>query len=378
MPARKVLLLIDSLESGGAQRQIVVLAKVLRQLGYDVGIVTHYPGDQLSHLLTDQRIRILHVPRHSRYDLGFLLRLRHLLRTERPDCIISYLTTTNFWARIAGFLAGVPRVITSERSATLAGGRLATLRERWLSRLSSVIVVNSHAARQNLIRAGLPAGRIAVIYNGLDCEHFRRQPADAAQDLRTSLGITDREPLVLLPGRMSAEKNHVLLVDAIERISANHPCVRVAFAGNEFYADVRQAVVARIAACPVPARYLLLGARSDMPLLYSAADLVVLPSLWEGFPNVLVEAMACGTPVVASDIGDNAHIITDRVTGRLFTSNDAVSLAGALDDLLRLSAEERRAMGQRGASRARELCSLDTFGARYRELIEGRMPAPAG
>lgn len=377
MPARKVLLLIDTLESGGAQRQMVVLANVLHLLGYDVGIVTHYPGDQLSHLLSAGGIRLHHVRRHSRFDLGFLLRLRHLLQSERPDCIISYLTTTNFWARTAGYLAGIPRIITSERSASLAGGRLAMLRERWLSRLSSAIVVNSHEGRRSLINAGLPADRITVIYNGLDLEYFHRQPDEVAQNLRASLGIHGGELLVLVPGRMSAEKNHLLLIEAIERMAPSHPEIRVAFAGNEFYADIRQAVVERIAASGHAHRYLLLGPRTDMPVLYSAADVVVLPSLWEGFPNVLVEAMACGTPVVASNIGDNARIVEDGSTGRLFTSNDPASLARTLEDLICMSRDQRRAMGARGEARARELCSLTAFGERYRALIEGRIPAPA-
>jgi glycosyltransferase involved in cell wall biosynthesis len=370
MRQKRVMLFIDSLESGGAQRQIVVLANVLHDLDYHVDILTYYPGDQLSQFLKSPEIARHHLPRRSRYDIGFFFRLRRFFVRERPDCIISYLTTTNFWARTAGRLAGVPRIITSERSNSLAQRPAIALRERLLSKLSDVIVVNSYNGQRNLATLGMPAKKLVVIYNGLDCENFsRKAPADI-QQLRQSLGVEQNEFLIVLPGRMSPEKNHLLLISAAQRLDLLRQRIKIAFAGNEFYPETKQAIVTQIAKSGTKDRFLLLGPRTDMPLLYSAADVVVLPSIWEGFPNALVEAMSCSTPVIASNISDNSRIIDDPNVGILFESNNDVQLADAIQTILNLTPDERRSMGTRGAERARELCSLQAFGEKYRALID--------
>jgi glycosyltransferase involved in cell wall biosynthesis len=107
-----------------------------------------------------------------------------------------------------------------------------------------------------------------------------------------------------------------------------------------------------------------------MPLLYSAADLVVLPSLWEGFPNVVIEAMACGTPVIVSNISDNARIVEHGVTGYLFANDDADDLVNALEAFRSMGPDQRRAMGRQAAAHIATLCSTQALGDRYAALIE--------
>jgi glycosyltransferase involved in cell wall biosynthesis len=370
MSKKKVVLFIDSLENGGAQRQIVVLANVLHLRGYQVILLTYYPGDQLSEFLVSDRIRRTLLPRHSKYDLGYFLRLYRYLRKERPDCLISYLSTPNFWARVAGRPARVPRIITSERNISLAQRRSAALLERLLAPLSDAIVVNSHEGRQRLMDLGISEGNLHVIYNGVDCGHFSRQPAQAIAGIRAGLGVGEDELLVLLPGRMETQKNHRLLVEAILRLEPVSARIKVAFAGNEFDTGIKAEITARIAAANATDSFLFLGPRADMPLLYSAADLVVLPSLWEGFPNVVIEAMACATPVVVSNISDNARIVEQGVAGYLFANNDADDLVKALNAFRSLGVNERRTMGERAAEHVAAMCSTQALGDRYAELIE--------
>lgn len=370
MSRKKVLLFIDSLENGGAQRQIVVLANVLHLRGYQVNLLTYYPGDQLSQFLVSDRIQRTLLPRHSKYDPGYFLRLYRYLRKERPDCVISYLSTPNFWARIAGRPARVPRIVTSERNINLAQNRSAALLERVLAPLSDVIVVNSHEGCRRLVQLGIAEKRLRVIYNGVDIGHFSRQPAAAVAQVRRSLGVATDDLLVLLPGRMETQKNHRLLVEAVLRMNPADSGIRVAFAGNEFDAGIKAEITARIAAAKASDRFLFLGPRADMPLLYSAADLVVLPSLWEGFPNVVIEAMACATPVVVSNISDNAWIVEQAVTGYLFATNDADDLVKALNAFRNLGFNERRTMGERAAEHIAAMCSTQALGDRYANVIE--------
>jgi len=370
MRQKKVVLFIDSLENGGAQRQIVVLANVLHERGYRVSLLTYYPGDQLSQFLVSSQIQRTLLPRHSKYDLGYFFRLYRYLRKERPDCVISYLSTPNFWARVAGRPARVPRIVTSERNINLAWNRSAALLERLLAPLSDAIVVNSHEGCRRMVALGVAEKRLRVIYNGVDTSHFSRQPTEAIARVRTSLGVATDDLLVLLPGRMETQKNHHLLVEAVLRMNPADSRIRVAFAGNEFDTGIKQEITARIAAGGATDRFLFLGPRADMPLLYSAADVVVLPSLWEGFPNVVIEAMACATPVIVSNISDNARIVEQGVTGYLFQSNDVDDLVAALSDFRYLDPQQRRAMGEHAAAHIARLCSTQALGDRYGELIE--------
>jgi glycosyltransferase involved in cell wall biosynthesis len=370
MSRKKVVLSIDSLMNGGAQRQIVVLANVLHERGYEVVLLTYYPGDQLSQFIVSEQIRRVLLRRHSKYDIGYFPRLYRYLREEKPDCMISYMSTPSFWARLAGRPAGIPKIITSERNINITQQRSLALLERLLAPLSDAIVVNSHEGRRRLEALGIPARQLHVIYNGVDCQHFCHQPEAAIRRLRDDLGVSADDRLVLLPGRMETQKNHQLLVEAALAIGPAASGIKVAFAGNEFSTVIKDDITARITAAGATGRFLFLGPRPDMPLLYSAADVVVLPSLWEGFPNVVIEAMACGTPVIVSDISDNARIVEQGVSGWLFPNNDAAALADALSAFLRLSANECHAMGERAAAHIRTLCSTEALGDRYCALIE--------
>ncbi len=371
-PRKRVLLFIDSLLSGGAQRQIVVLANELHRRGHRVEILAYYPGDQLSSFLCSPAIRYEIVPRRGRFDPLYAVRLYRHLRRSSPDCIISYLTTPNFWARTVGRLAGVGHVITSERDVGLGTRRGIAWLERLLAHASSRIVVNAYEIRRGLGALGIREERIDVVYNGVDLAEFSRRSPEQVKATRDALGVTPEEFLILLPGRISQQKNQRLLVEAVRPLEVARRHVKVAFAGNELSIELKEQLVGEVRAGGMEDRFLFLGPRSDMPLLYSAADLVVLPSLWEGFPNVVIEAMACETPVVVSDVSDNGILVGDGVGGRVFESGSSAALREALEEIIRMGPEERRAIGRRGAERVRGICSLETFGDAYEALIEGR------
>lgn len=377
MARRSILLFIDSLMNGGAQRQIIVLANALHARGYRVQLLTYYPGDQLSQFLSSRDITIHLIPRNSRFDTGYLFRLYRFLRTQQPDCIISFLSTPNFWARLAGRLARIPRIITSERNINLSHRPSAARLERLLAPLSNAIVVNSHEGQRRLVALGIRPETLSVIYNGVDFDHFSRKTVDAIAQQRRELGISDNEFLILLPGRMERQKNHLLLVQAALRLINNNIPIKVAFAGNEFSAEIKQHLGHLINNSRANCRFLFLGPRSEMALLYSAADVVVLPSLWEGFPNVIVEAMACGTAVIASDISDNSIIVEDGLTGYLFESNNVDALCDRLQTFLDLSVEQRRQMGEKAVQHVRSLCSTSELGNRYVALIENHLSGAA-
>lgn len=371
MKSRRILLFIDTLLSGGAQRQMVVLANELHRRGHEVELLTYYADDQLSHFLRSPAIRRETLHRRGRFDLGFPFRLILHFHRSAPDCIISYLTAPNFWARTAGRLAGVRRIVTSERNVPEHIEATPWVYvERLLEPLSTRVVVNSNEIRHRLVRLGIGRRGIDVIYNGVDVSHFTRCTDAQRAATRERLGIAPGDFLILLPGRIQKQKNHLLLVQALQGLGSTYMHAKVAFAGNEFDQGLKRQIVDEIRGCGLAERFQFLGPRSDMPDLYSAADVVVLPSLWEGFPNSVVEAMACETPVIVSDVSDNRTIVESGVSGFVFASGDRTGLVKALEVMMQATEGERRTMGRRASQRVQELCSLETFGDRYEALIE--------
>ena len=364
----KIHLMIDSLISGGAQRQIVTLANELANRGCQINLITYYRYYELYDFVRSE-VRLVHIDRKSKIDIAYMFRIWRFFRLNKPHCLISYLRTPSFFARILGRLAGVENIITSERNTSIGQSWKGVFVERILSFFSNAIVVNSEAGRRQLIECKINGAPIVVIRNGLDFSVFSRATDVEVGRLRESIAVKSDEFLVLLPGRISRQKNPLLLLQAVKCLAGDIKGLTIAFAGNELDPKLLLELKSTAKQLDEYARCLFLGRRDDMALLYSSSDVVVLPSLWEGFPNVLLEAMACATPVIASDVSDNSEIVTDQV-GCIFPSNDPRALAASILQMYELGIEGRREIGQNGRERAAGLCSLQTFGDRYLKLIQ--------
>lgn len=375
--ARRVALMIDQLEAGGAQRQICLLAEGLAQRGWRVAVLTFDPGDFLAGFFARLGIAHVHVPRCAR--LRHVRLLRRAIAHIAPDAVIAFLPTACALAE----LAGLPR----RRHLLVAGERSVDTHRRRrihyaLHGLADAVVANSHAQRALLLQRAPRLGRrVLVIPNGVDVRAF--QPAE-----RTDLG--DGGTLRLLGvGRMRRQKNVLGLVEALAIALRERPALDVvadwygeqpaprlrgrragnaARAGAAYRAAVEQAIAAR----GLERRFRLHGARRDVASLYRAADALCLPSHWEGMSNVACEAMASGLPVLASKVGDNPRLVRDGDNGLLFDAASPRSIAEAILRFAALPAEARRKMGDQGR-RAASAFSPDAMVARYVELLN-RLP----
>ena len=235
-----------------------------------------------------------------------------------------------------------PLVITARGSDVNLLSRLAWPRRLiiWAARRASGIVTVSNALSTRLCELGVPADKISVVRNGVDLARFT--PVDRAQ-ARHHLELPDG-PLVMSIGNLVPEKGHDLVIDAIGRL----PQVRglVVGAGPE-----RARLEQRIAAHGLGSRVRILPEQpqSELKWLYAACDAVVLASTREGTPNVLLEAMACGTPVVAVAVGGVPEIVTEPSAGRVVATRSADALAAAIGGLLEVppDAASTRAYAER-------------------------------
>ncbi len=224
---------------------------------------------------------------------------------------------------------GGPVVLPTIRGGVTGRGRLRRFLYAVAFTRSPLILANSERGREALERAwGVRPGTVEVIPNGFDVEAIAR--AAAAPVLRRERGIPAGAPLVLYVGKRTPVKNVPRLAAALRLVLAEDPSLHAALAGIGLGEDAREPLFSALPADRVH----LLGPRDDVPALLGDADVLVLTSDSEGFPNVVVEALAAGTPVVSTDVGDVGRIVRDGVTGRVVPGGDPAGLAAALAEVL--------------------------------------------
>jgi glycosyltransferase involved in cell wall biosynthesis len=354
----RLLILITLAEAGGAQTSVSLLLPGLTH-EFDVTVAAHGSGPlRDAALAADVPFVDLEDMRRAIdpwQDVLALLELVRLCRRVRPDIVHAHSSKAGALGRLAAALAGVPVRIFTVHGWSFAAygglsGRLYLWVERRLRRLSSAVVCVAAASRDVGLAAGvLRAERTLVIHNAVDVAAF---PARAR---------LERAPRVVSIGRFAFPKDFATLVEALAATRADY---RAAFVGE---GPLLQEIAGTILERGLRERIELLGERGDVPAVLASADLFVLSSRSEGFPVSILEAMAAGLPVVATDVGGVAESVVDGETGLLVPPGDPGALAAALDRLLKDSGLRQR-LGTAGRERARRHFDMTGFRRAHVEL----------
>lgn len=343
----KIVFLARSLDYGGAERQLSLLAPGLARRGHDVRVAVFYAGGPLARPLEDAGVRVVDLEKHGRWSMGrFVPRLIRLVRGFAPDVLHGYLPVPNILcAALKPLLPRGARVVFGIRASNMDLSRYDRLSalsyrlETWMARTADLVICNSEAGLRTMVDRGIPEARCAVIPNGVDTHHFRPD-SHARRELRAEWHIDEGERLVGLVGRLDPKKGHEMFLEAAARLAGRRGDVRFLCVGDG-PGDLRRALEARAVRLGIGDRVIWAQARDDVAGVYNALDLLVSASIYgEGFPNVLAEAMACGTPVVATDVGDSAKVAGDP--GRIVPPGDPEVLALAIEKSLDNPPEGRR------------------------------------
>lgn len=336
----RLLLIIRSLELGGAERQCRDLSLALRARGHEVVLCTLGAGGPLADALPPGGVRHValgHVgPRHVMRTLG---RLRRLYREVRPDVVYSWLPVSNLLAAWSVPRQLRARLVWAVRASSMDlpdYGQLARLVlgiERRFARRPALIIVNSEAGVAYHAGIGFPRERMVCIENAIDVERFQFS-AEARTSVRARHGVADDRKVVVLVARVDPVKGHACFIDAAARVGAERDDVEFWCVGGGDR-DLQSRLQALAAARGIAHRVRWLGQEADIAAYYSAADLAVSASLFEGFSNTVAEALCCGAPVVGTDAGDTARIIGS--SGAAVPPGDGAALARAI--LAQLGAE---------------------------------------
>jgi glycosyltransferase involved in cell wall biosynthesis len=351
---------VDGSTFGGVEQVLVSLLSRLDRTRWKP-VLFHHPGAGVDPLVAEARrldIKTIAVARMK--NAGAILNFYpfvRALRMEKPTIFhahLNWLLSCKFGV-MAAAVARVPVVISTLHNFLLPPWRSNIY---WQQRLVSANVhqytaVSQAVARQLTDSFDVPSSKVKVLYNGIPL-----LPFDQLAGIKQTDGT--RHPIVLTVARLDTQKGHTFLLDAIAQV----PDANFILAGS---GAEKEALEAKARNLGISDRVIFMGHRSDIPDLLANCDLFVLPSLYEGFPLSVLEAMAAGKPVVATTVSGTPEAVLDGVTGYLVPPGNPVALANAirnvLSDLPRASQ-----MGLAGKRRAQELFSVEAMVQRYDQV----------
>jgi glycosyltransferase involved in cell wall biosynthesis len=366
------MFLCRSLGRGGAERQLIYVAKGLATRGHHVTVAMFYDDAAMASGLREAGVNLVNLCKQGRWDIvRFLMRFIGIVRDDRPDLIYAFLPVANIIALFGRLARRETTIIWSLRTAFVDISRDDRLTrfsywlEARLSGMADMIVANSHAGARYAISRGFPSQRITVIPNGIDTERFQPD-ADARRRVRDAWALDDGVQLIGAVGRIDPQKDLPTFLRAIAPLAKVGEAFRFAIVGSG--QDVYRAELHALAdSLGLKDKLIWEPARDDVNAVYNAFDLLVLTSPAEGMPNVIAEAMACGVSAVATDVGDCAVVIGN--TGLTVPVGNPGAMTQAITAQLQRVAADRDHLAQSCRERIIASYALDTLIARTEALL---------
>jgi glycosyltransferase involved in cell wall biosynthesis len=359
--SRTIALMLESDGPGGAEVLLLQLAEELRRRGHDVVPVGPERGvGWLPERLCESGFEPAYFHLDRTLDPGLVRRLAELFRRRGVELVHGHEFTMAVYGAAAARRAGLPNVITFHGSQTMCRALRRRVAVRWAMRRSAATVAVSEATRLQLAAdLGVPAGHIVTVAKGVP-----GRTGDPAP-IRAELGVRDGERLLLAVGNLSERKGHLVLLQALaqlEREGLRTPW-RLAIAGGRG-GEMHEALVRFAGEHGLASRVHILLNRTDIPNLQAAADVFVMPSLWEGLPLAVLEAMVAGKAIVASRTSGIPEAIVDGEHGLLVPPGDPAALAAALRQVLE-HGDLRQRLANAAERRGRAEFTIEAMADRY-------------
>jgi glycosyltransferase involved in cell wall biosynthesis len=362
-PAR-LALVITELQVGGAERSLVELAARLDRRRFDPVVYSLSPRpSQGQQALVDQlqsaAIPVVFLDARSAWQAWPVLRrLAHRLAAQGAELVQTFLFHANVLGTLAARRAGVRHIVSGIRVADPS--RWRQIGERYCGRhVTRVVCVSSAVADFVRRRHGVPVEKVCTIPNGIDLSRFPAPPLDLNQ-----LGVAPGRRALAVVGRLHRQKGLDWLIRALPPLLRTFPDVDLVVVGH---GPDRAALESLARERGVRSRVHFSGWRDDVPEILAGSQLLLLPSRWEGMPNVVLEAMASGLPVVATRAEGVEELLGSEPSGQIVDFGDSDALVASVAAVLR-DPQRGREMGSANRQRAAAYFSLDRMAARYQDL----------
>lgn len=361
---KKILCLIDTMGiGGGAERQMAGLTIMLLQRGYNVDLVTYHNHETYPELAQQPNLRIIPLQTKNSKWAKLMAVRRHMKAVGGYDWIIAYKDGPTIIGCILKLLGGGFSLIVSERNTNQCINMTDRIKF-FLYRFADYIVPNSHA-QKDFIKLHFPvlANKVRTITNFTDTTNFNPTETHANAKLN-----------ILTVGRITPQKNIITYLEAIKLLKLDGYADKVHF---NWIGDAQSGDNEYKRSCLKKVKDLMIGdiidfypATKDIVKQYQSCDIFCLPSIYEGFPNVVCEAMSCGKPIVCSRVCDNPYIVEENRNGLLFDPQNVTSIYTTLKEVIEMDQSTRDEWGIASRSIAESRFSKETFVNKYIELIE--------
>lgn len=356
---KKILCITDAFTLGGAERQLIGLASFLKEEEYEVDLACYYKENFYKDLIASCGLNYIEL--HPKGRLDKIIQIRNLIKNNKYDCVIAYKDGPTLITSILKVLRMKPKLIVSERNTS----QRLTIHSKIkfeLYRFADYIVPNSFSQEKFIIN-NFPnlVGKLHTITNFTDVDFFSFNK----KSKNTNLDI-------LIAGRIAQQKNILRFLDAVNIIKENKLPFHFKWIGNVSTGEqeYEALVYDKLHSLQLEDIIEFHPATNSIRDEYQSCDAFCLPSLYEGYPNVICEAMSCGCPILCSRVCDNPFIVEDESNGFLFDPLDVQSIVRAFHKFLSLKMEERMDMSERNRCISVERFSKKNFVQKYIDLIE--------
>ena len=365
-----IILLTDCLADlmGGAERQIYELAKALDKDKFSVTVASlECVGQAPRHLIEEIGCRFVDFRVKRIYGLsGFIqgIRFWRFLRREKIHILQTYHFSSDIWGTFLAHLAGVKSIISNRRDMGFWRTQRHVAAYKWVNRwVHRIIAVSGSIKRLVMSEEGVPEEKIEVIYNGINLHDTWHMTHDTCS--RESLGIKKDDVVIMHVANLTPVKGHAHLLQAMARVLPECPKVKLVLVGE---GPLRGQLTEMVEQLNLTNHVVFLGKREDARQLLNMADICVLPSLSEGMSNAILEYMAAGKPVVATNVGGNPELVQNGETGILVDKENSEQLAKALI-LLANAPYKRTEMGRNGYEKVKNKFTLPAMVSAYTDLF---------
>ena len=369
----RVLFVSTSTTLGGAEKTLFTLATLLDpKVAAVKGVVSLKPPGEYAQRLKEAGHRVHTLNLKRRPGLGDLQRLAVIIQETQPDVVHAFMYQAIQLCRAVKRIGYADfRLISSPRVNYRTREPVSLWLDGWLKKADDLLITECEASRTYLTeKLGYEQDKVQTIRNGVDIAGWPVSKADRLR-LRKSLGVADNEVLIGAIGRLDQQKGHVYLLEAIAKLRAVQAVRCVIIGGGPLKAELD----AKVRALGLDGVAQLIGEQRDVPAWLSALDIFCLPSLWEGLPNALLEAMALGLPVVATNVDGVPEAVANDISGLLCNPKDSQSLFIPLQDLV-VDPELRKRLGEHAKQVVNEHFTLAEMLRRYEEAYRKVLPQP--
>ena len=356
---------IDNLNAGGAQRQICYLASFLKKKNNEVTVLTYHPGDFFLDELKKNKIH--HVNLQNKNKLLRTLKIIKFLRSSKHDIVIAYLRTPSIISEIASIFGKKWRLIVSERNNHINENYFINFIRRLMHLFADHIIVNSNTGYKSINNNSPWLKKVSLIYNFTNLDYFKPKKnfLEKNKEKINFIGI----------GKYSDQKNIINLIKAFKIVKKKAPDINfnLEWFGDNFKRDQSNKYLNRIRSLinkySLNDVFILNPATQDILDKYQRSSAFILPSLYEGFPNVVCEAIACGLPVLVSDVCDNSFFV-DQSNGYLFNPNDPLDIADKIISFLHLENKKKHLMSINSRKKAELIFSKEKYINSHLKIID--------